>query len=266
MIAIRRTAVFGALALIISFSATAGTLIAPSLNDVLNFSKAEPSVNDAKLQAIREAGLKSGAQAGMINRARELIEKINARSKELDQVFWFQGLLDENGFLPPVIASTMQQVETLSSAQRIEYAGLSYKIVSPARFVRVVPTWRDYIYAGIGDSRLVVDELPVAIRPKTAAEKEAWENSVRSGWDAGIKQADAIFSENMAMLKREYMGMLKYISLRDAGMISRPVLAKTRDSIHVTHDEIAIGAGVMEISQPSKMETDLSAWGDRNGN
>jgi defect-in-organelle-trafficking protein DotC len=234
----------------------------PTLDDVLKFSTALPNIDASKINAIKEAGMRSGAQAGMMSRARELVAKINERSIDLDKIFSFQPLINKDGFLPPVILSTSQKVETLDGAQRIEFAGLTYKIVSPARFVRVAPTWRDYVFAGIADKRLSVDPLPAAIRPITPDEKKAWEDSVHEGWDVGCKQADAIFEENMAKMKRDYLGMLKYISLRDKGMIKAPVLSKTSDEIKVTKDEISIGVGVKEIQNRAEMESDVGAWGE----
>lgn len=205
--------------------------------------------------------MRIGAQAGMLQRAKEIERDIRVRAVDLDRVFAFQPLLDKDGLLPPVIAESDQKVETLGGAQRIEFAGKTYKIIAPARFVRVAPTWRDYLFDGINDDRLSVDELPQALRPTTDAEKAAWDESVRAGWQAGIRQADDIFAENTACLKRDYIGMLRYQSLVQRGMIKRPILASTPASVRVTQDEIAIGVGVKEVQIPAVMENDQGAWG-----
>lgn len=251
------------LALSVMSSVSTAADSAPTLNDVINFSAAkDESASAAKIKAIKEAGMRSGAQAGMMNRARELITKINGRSVELDRIFEFQPLIDTDGFLPPVISSTSQKVETLNGAQRLEFAGVTYKIIAQARFVRVAPTWRDYVFAGIGDKRLSVDRLPDAIKPSSSDERSAWREAVSAGWLVGQQQADDIFSENMARLKRDYLGMIQYLALLKQGMIKRPILSKTPDSIRITDDEISIGVGVSEIQLKATMEKDIGAWGE----
>jgi len=254
-------AVTSFLLLVAMFSQTAWAESSSTLEDILSFSRGNVPVNEAKLMTINEFGMRVGAQAGMISRAKEIVARIENRSADLDRIFAFQPLISSDGFLPPVIAQSSQKFETLNSAQRAEFAGVTYKIITPARFVRVAPTWRDYLFAGISEKRLSVDSLPQAIKPSTTEEKSEWEKSVRNGWDVGIKQADQIFIENMGRLKRDYMGMLRYLSMSDAKMIKRPVVSKTAESVKITNNEIAIGVGADEISMPAIMEKDQGAWG-----
>lgn len=234
---------------------------APTLDQIVRLSNTAPSADAAKIAGIRENGLRLGAQGGLLNRAKEIEIKIGGIAADLDRIFAFQPLLDEDGLLPPVISESDSKVETRDGAQRLEFAGKTYKIISPARFVRVVPTWRDYLFSGLSDDRMGVDSLPPALRPSSGPEKDAWEESVKSGWVIGVTQADAIFTENISRLRRDYLGMLRYHALAGRGMIKRPVLARTPESINVTGDEIAIGVGVKEVQTRAVMESDQSAWG-----
>lgn len=233
----------------------------PSLSDIINLSVKDEGVDESKLKAISETGVRIGAQGGMISRSKEIIAKTESRAQDLDRIFLFQPLIDSNGLLPPVIVDSEQKIETANGAQRIDFAGVTYKILTPARFVRVAPTWRIYLFAGIGDKRLSVDRIPQAIKPETSAEKAAWEAAVKSGWQIGVEQADSIFKENTARLKRDYIGMIKYLSLRSKGMIRKPVVAETNSYVKVSDDEIAIGVAAKEVEVRSVMESDQGAWG-----
>ena len=232
----------------------------PTLRDVLDYSTGKIFSEPAKIRAIREAGLKAGVQAGMISRSKQIVADVMKKSDDLDRIYLFQSLISEDGVLPPVILETNKTVETKNMAQRIEFAGKTYKIVRSAIFIKVAPTWRDYLFRGIGDHRLSVDILPSTLKPKTDVEKATWESSVKSGWQIGIKQADDIFAENMSMLNRDYMGMLRYEFLRRRGMARDPVIAKTPESVRVTPSEIAVGVGAREIEVPVRMEENESSW------
>lgn len=235
--------------------------ISPSLQSLENYSVQQNSVDAARIEAIRENGVRVGVQAGMIARGKEIALALDYRAAQLDRIFEFQPLMDRNGFLPPVITEVTRHVDTLHDAQRIEYAGVVYKIFVPARFVRIVPTWRDYLLTGLADPRLKVESLPEAIRPKTDSEKMVWRNAVDSGWKSGIEQSDRIFAENVSRLSRDYVGMFRYVYLLNNGMIKAPVLSMSPDGVHVSDDEIAIGVGAKVIEQRSIMERNSSVWG-----
>lgn len=231
------------------------------LDSIINYSSDIPNADASKMEAIKENGLKAGAQGGMLKRSKELIAEINSKAQDLDRTFNFQPFITKMGYLPPVIVETKQNVKTMANAQRIEYAGVTYRVIYPAKFVKVTPTWRDYLYVGIGDKRLSVDPLPVAIKPKTDEEKQVWKDAVIEGWKQGEKQADLIFQENVETLQRDYVGMAKYMYLINQGMINKPILAKTPDGIKVTDDQIQIGVGSREIEVPAKMQKNESMWG-----
>jgi defect-in-organelle-trafficking protein DotC len=236
-------------------------LAAPGINDLLDYSNGENTDLSARLNAIKELGLQIGAQAGMIDRAKLIVDQVNKRAHDLDKIFEFQPLLSRDGWLPPVIETASQGVETKNAAQRLEFFGVSYKIVRPAIFVRVVPTWRDYVFNGLDDGRLTVDKLPDTLRPITAKEKRIWTQAVEDGWKIGADQANAIYNENLQKLKRDYMGMIKFKTLEANRMIKAPVLAVTPEVAEVHSDQINIGVGVKTIEVPARMEDMQGDWG-----
>lgn len=241
--------------------ATTSSAPVPSMEDLLTYSRKTPTVDEARIEALKSTGLRIGAQAGLAHRARAIVAEIEENAALLDRIFAFQPLLSAEGLLPPVIVEYDQKMEIKNNAQRLEFAGKTYKIVAPARFVRVAPTWRDYLFLGLLPDQLKVDDLPESLRPANSEEEKIWQDSVRSGWAIGEQQADAIFAENVARLRRDYLGMLKYRYLLRQGMIKAPVLAKSRPRIKVTDDQIVIGEGAMEVQQRARMESDWNAWG-----
>lgn len=231
------------------------------LKDLENYSSGPNSADQSKLDAIRENGLKAGIQGGMIYRAKQIVNEIAPMSPTLDRAFNFQVLMEKTGWLPPIVQRVNRRVETKDMAQKITYAGIVYKITQKARFVRIVPTWRDYLYVGLYDEKITTDRLPEAIRPKTDEEKSIWKDAVKRGWADGIKQADEVFKENSNRLKSDMIGMITYRYLHTHGMIETPVMAVDPDAIKVTDDEIDILTGSRSIVVPSKMIKDPNKWG-----
>jgi hypothetical protein len=232
-----------------------------SIKDLIDFNVPSDTVEASRLSAIHENGVAVGVQGGMIARAKIIIADVQKQSASLDRAFDFSPFVSGDGYLPPVIDKVTDKTEVLNAGQRIEYAGVIYKTVTPARFIRVIPTWRDYLFAGIGDKRLHVDKPSETVRPKNDEEKKVWKEAVEQGWVLGEKQADQIFKENTKKLKKDYIGMSRFIYLKRRGMVESPVVAQTQDRVAVNSDEIDIGTGVREIAKPAVMQKDQGQWG-----
>lgn len=230
-------------------------------SDLIGFTNGDAVEESPRLKAIQELGMQVGTQAGMIDRANKIVSEVNLKSSSLDKTFLFQPLLTGDGLLPPVIDTVSQGVETKDEAQRIEFFGVSYKIVRPAIFVRVVPTWRDYIFSGLSDNRLAVEKLPESLRPVTSHEKKAWGKAVEQGWQIGVAQADSIYKENLEKLKRDYVGMVRFKILESQKMVRSPVLSQSSEVAKVQPDQINIGVGVKTIEVGATMESDQGEWG-----
>ncbi len=63
--------------------------------------------------------------------------------------------------------------------------------------------------------------------------------NVEMGWFEGIDQADQIYTENLARLKRDYQGMIRYRMLLAQNMVSAP---------QVAHRELGVTGGGEELS------------------
>lgn len=246
--------------LFLGFSLSAEVL-AVTQEDLMDFSTGNIKQDEPRLNAIREFGMQVGAQGGMIERSKSIVAETLARSNDLDRAFAFQPMISRDGLLPPVVSKVSQDIETKDDAQRIEFAGTTYKIIRPAIFVRVTPTWRDYLLSGLSDDRMEIEKLPESLRPETAKEKRIWQSAVADGWKLGITQADDIYKENLQRLKRDYLGMVTFKFLESQNMIKAPVLSESSEVAKVTDDQIMIGVGVKTIESRAAMESNQGDWG-----
>nr|WP_229653905.1 type IV secretory system conjugative DNA transfer family protein [Pseudomonas syringae]QOU99725.1 hypothetical protein [Pseudomonas syringae pv. actinidiae] len=220
-------------------------------------SKATTKVTDIRNQLLSDMGNTVGFRGGMAARARELVDGLNARSPSLDAMFKFAPLIAKNGTLPPVIVEA-QDVAAFSSDQ-MRTANRVYKIEREERFVSVPPTWRDYLYVGLPVNGSV--ELPdFEARPQDSDEAKIWEKAVRSGWDEGYKQADAILEANFNRLSRDYLGMYLYSTLLQSDIISSTSVAESQQTVTGDGKQIMLGEKLRRVTGRATFETDPKKW------
>lgn len=222
--------------------------------DVRNIENDE-ATNHIRLQAVQETARSLGARSGLAHRGEEINDSLYVEEDQLDRIFSFQALLLENNILPPVLVESRDSL-TLSTPNTLRVADRNYRIIKQARFVTLAPTWRDY---------LVMDErrppLPdKALWPKTDEEREVWVENVEKGWFEGVHQADHIYTENMARLKRDYQGMVRYRMLLAQNMVSAPQVAHRELGVTGGGDELAINDKTLTIEALPALRADSKTW------
>jgi defect in organelle trafficking protein DotC len=105
----------------------------------------DEAVTMMRNQAIQDTAMSVGAQSGLAWRAEQVNEILQAKSKYLDQVFNFGGLMLGSHVLPPVLVTSNKSLK-LDSADTIRLSDQTYKILNQAKFVTTPPTWRDYLW------------------------------------------------------------------------------------------------------------------------
>ena len=209
----------------------------------------------ARAQAIQEAAAAYGAQAGMASRARQINDSIVANSASYDRVFNFSALMLEPGFLPPVISEARDAYNQPSDLQ-VRAADRIYKIEFPARLVNAAPRWQEYLDVPVS-APLVPDRTAM---PKNAAEKALWDEWARRGWEQGQAQADEAFKSNLARLRRDFEGMLRFKTLYEQGVVSKPKLSKQYLGVTGGDDELAVGDRVYTVTDRSRFNPDSARW------
>lgn len=252
--------VLGATSILMLFVSTASLAAQKITADVgyvstKNYTSVENQVNPIRLKAIKETATTLGARGGLAYRGFQINQSLKDQARELDQIFNFNQLLINNNVLPPVLVTSNNNAN-LSSQTAIRYASKTYKIITPARFVTAAPTWRTYLWMSYKKP-----ELPdKTLLPNTKAEAEVWNKYIRTGWEQGLEQANAIFDANLNRLKRDYMGIVLYRKLLAQGMVSAPYIAKANLGVTGDSKEIRIDDRVMRITKGSALQPDSKQW------
>lgn len=201
------------------------------------------SITGIRHQALRDAAISVGARGGLAWRAQQINQIITRYDHTLDRVFNFHALVLEQNILPPVLIEGRYTYEQ-SSPEIIRLADRSFSIVHQAKFVSMPPTWRDYLFL-----KFVKPEMPdPSMMPRSDTERKVWDKYVQEGWQAGIDQADSIFSENLGRLKRDYQGMVRYRSLLAQNMVSPPYVAEVNLGITGNDGEMSVNDRIYKIT------------------
>lgn len=229
-----------------------------TLDELLHPStKINSGANGMRAKMIGDAGRTVGFRAGAAARAETLVRSLDARAPELDALFQFSTLVRQDGTVPPVIVEATDVASF--SADQFRVAGHVYRIEKEERFVSVPPTWRNYLFAGLSAKTRVELPHPEA-RPKDDAELLIWREAVRSGWERGEREADAVLDANFSRLIRDYTGMILYSPLLAMGMILPTKVAETSQTVTGDGRQLTLNDTLRRLTSRAKFETNADKW------
>jgi len=234
-----------------------------SFADVLN-ATAATAVAEQRLTPVREAALREtamvlGAQWGLGDRSREIVNQYESLRDRLDAKYQFNALMMGVGFLPPVISEARNAVSVEAAAMRV--ANRIWTIDEPARPIIVPPTWRDWLYLGLAPDLRPAAPTSAAVLPRDDAEKAFWQQHMRRGYDEGRKQAMDVFNLNLARLDRTYDGMRRFYDLYKQGRVTAPVIASATSIIdREDPNTVVVGNTVFRITAQTTFVTDTEKW------
>ncbi len=214
-------------------------------------------INPIRLQGLTEAGMTLGAQGALAKRSEILNKMLRAKRKEFDQIFDFRALMLKNDVLPPVILEG-REVLNLADPNTIRIADKNYKIVQQARFATNPPNWREYLF--LEYQKPEVPDNSLLPRKNREMEVKAWKKAVDEGWTQGTQQANQIFINNLARLRRDYNGMILYNKLLNENMISPPMVARTQMGITGGGDDMSINDQLMRITAHPSLNPRGEEW------
>lgn len=217
-----------------------------------------PENSFIRFDAVRDTALALGSRAGMLARAEEINVSLRSREADLDRIYNFTTLFLREKVMPPVVVEARDSV-TQDTDRMLRTADRIYRIDIPERLVTVVPTWRDYLYTGLIAAE-PVGQPHAALLPRDENERAVWERGVEEGWSAGQRQADAVFDANMARLRRDYEGMLRYMLLLARGMITKPAVAASHSVVTGDSKEMKVNDTVYAITKSSGLVTKPESW------
>jgi defect-in-organelle-trafficking protein DotC len=224
------------------------------LHAISRFSNPNPSEH-LGTEALKDVALSVGAQAGLAFRANQINQARLHSEKALERIFNFNLLILPHNVLPPVLVQG-ENALNLADAQTLRISDRTYQIVRQAHFVSVPPTWRDYLWM-----HYEFPDKPVpAFLPKTQEEQTIWKEAVKEGWNQGVAQAESIDTENLARLKRDYLGMVLYRKLLKQGMVSEPYVAHTNLGVTGDQETIRIHDQILRITALPELRPDYHSW------
>ena len=214
--------------------------------------KEQTAVQLMRPKAIREAARLVTFQTAMSWRYGQLVTETERYSAIMDTAFNFAPLMLTQGealIMPPLItrAGASMRIEDNATATA---AKTSYELLEPARYIAVVPNWREYLMA---DDFPEPEQPNPAVLPQNAEERAIWRAAVREAWAQGLAEADHLYADNVSRMARSYRGVMLYHLLTAQHLMSRVNTASadlgTRRSDN--GNKLNIGQKVYRITAPS---------------
>lgn len=231
----------------------------PELEELMNMSirsledeLERQRVESGKLDAVRQVGTAAGIHGGRSWRQ----EQINGWLEELNEVLsatWnFEQVLIDGVYLPPRVDVIEGHVESMSDG-RLRVIRQGFRLASQPQLVVTPPTHLNYLYQ-VPDSIVPLNRL--GLPEQGTLEIAAWQEAVAQGWKIGVEQADQEFRADLALLRRDYGGMLRYIDLVAKGLITMPRLSSEDFGIIVSADGqlLNIGDEIISIELPPSFQ------------
>lgn len=206
-------------------------------------------------KAIKEVALAYGAQAGLNWKSTQIVQYLDKHADKLDQVFNFNALLMRHNILPPVVAE-YGKTYSIENDSTIRLSDKEIKMLKPARFVSVAPSWRDYIYIVYAEP----ETPPEGLLPENPAEQEIWQEALLAGWEHGTEQAAAIFDDALSRLKQDFEGIVLYHSMHIQNMISAPYTETTNLGVTGDNQGLRLNDKIIRIEHPSVLNPQTNQW------
>lgn len=219
------------------------------------------AVDAARYSALRDAALAYSAQAAYERRSWEILKELEVKSSALSQEFNFNDVVykapRETGYVVPPVVSKAKEAITITDGGRESVAADEYyRIEKPGRLVAVIPSWRDYLVMGIDKTPDPSDQF----LPSETEERKVWDRYMAEGWRQGRMQAEEALKENMNLLRRDYLGMVEYRRLVDAGLVNSMVITSSEVRAKGTPEELFIGQRRVKIENSATFNSDPRRW------
>lgn len=200
-----------------------------------------------RFRAIRQEGLRVGAQTGLAHRYGMVMKYLGTVEPKINVIFSFNGFVKDGRLLMPAVVEVPNQFVKDEETSEVRVIRNAYTIEEEARIVSVVPTWRDYLW-----QEYTYPEKPhTSLLPRTPAESKAWQEAVTEGWRAGVQQADTIYSDRLAMLTKAVEGRNLYKTLESKQMVSPAALQVVSNRVTFNGRTMNVGEMIFTINNPS---------------
>lgn len=221
----------------------------------------ETDIEEERYGLLREAALSYAAQAGYERRVWEIMRQLEADSGTLSASFDFNRVAyrapRETGYiLPPVASRATAAINVEENGRSAVASDEYYRLEIPGRITTVVPTWRDYLVIPLEEPARQNDDF----LPQDQEEKRVFARFAAEGWQAGVEQADEALDLNFARLRRDYLGMVEYRRMVEAGIVTELVIRDSESRSAGEGDELFIGERRVQIVNAATFVRDPANW------
>ena len=236
--------------------------------DFASFSKrarsgkyATTEVEKIRHEVLRDAATAYASQAGYYRRAYDIMRQLEVESGRLSESFNFNRVVyvapKEAGFVvPPIVTRGTSALQINDTGTKSVAADEYYRIEVPGRLVGVVPTWRDYLVLALEQP----NEPDIEFLPQDDDERRIFDAYLAEGWKVGEGMADDALKAAMNDLRRDYLGMVEYRRLVDAGLIKELAVRWEERRATGAPDELFIGERTVRIVDAATFVRDPSRW------
>ncbi|MBX2834861.1 MAG: type IV secretion system DotC family protein [Micavibrio sp.] len=219
---------------------------------------------DIRRDAQIEAATSYGARGGLAWQTFSIRQELKQRARYMDKVYDFGQLLipAPSGLLiePPIVSESANAMIIEYGAQEAAVSDRIYHIIQNARIVSSPRTWQAYLEREWGR----VQPPPDVLRPANGEERDLWIKYVNRGWDEGVRQANEIFQDDLALLTADFEGMVRYRMLLSQGMISPPKALQIDRGVTGGGNEMRVGDRAVQITGVPELITGADEWKPAN--
>ncbi|MFA0809384.1 type IV secretory system conjugative DNA transfer family protein [Microbulbifer epialgicus] len=196
------------------------------ITESVDYRKNDQGVKQIRLKTLKQAAFSWGVQEGLYWRYEEIVESLEQQSLELHTVFSFNKFIVDGKMLMPSVIEA-ERIFEQSTESTIRTVNISYTLDKPARMVPSPPTWRDYLLRHIDEPQ----QPHEVIFPRTKEEAKAWRESLDSGFEEGVRQANDIFEIDLRRLQKDIEGMYRFRKLLAMGIVTMPKISMSKYSV-----------------------------------
>ncbi|MDR2198124.1 MAG: type IV secretory system conjugative DNA transfer family protein [Deltaproteobacteria bacterium] len=201
----------------------------------------------ARDRAQLESAYRLAVQTAANLRYQEILHMVvEPREEVLDSVFDFRGLLLKHGeisVLPPVISEAGEALRIDEGGKSASFQTKSFLLLSGARIVSGPPDWRRYLYLDLKNP----EEVHPTLLPASLKERESWKERIERGFQAGLEQGDILFKNQVALLTRDFLGLLLYEELKGEKRLKEPSVKDGSQERVSSPEELVLGVKRYEL-------------------
>ncbi|WP_336925955.1 type IV secretory system conjugative DNA transfer family protein [Vibrio cholerae] len=211
-------------------------------------------------KAIYLESKKVGREAGIYKAEsviKSMLEKLDYQLDAIMDVSYYVGSYKNHLLIPAIVIEMKGRKEYVNDEHSaFVYAGKTYVIHRQPYFSDKLPNWKDYIVL-----RSEPPTLPdKSLLPSTEEQKVIWKDGFNEGWQSGINTAIESFKFQSARALFDMNGMKLYGMLRDAKILSEPIITDSNYNVTGSESKLELDSGMVRIVTKPIFNHNATEW------